>query len=216
MVKKCLIPGCNPNYRSRKGCRATEQKTPVFRFPRDKSEYSGWMKAIPYTNITTRQDSVICEKHWPESYPTVSIKRRTSPKDPPSVWPGVPSSCVPRPTPAPRSTKKSSMEVRNSKPDEMDCFREMDKVSYNDIVDREVIKNHNFRCPVVVQSVNFSESAPIFFIVINESLEFKTFHMGRRVSIYCIVKNNIRFLNSWSGIEVRGNCDVLIFVRNKS
>ena len=85
MVKKCLIPGCNPNYRNRKGCRATEQKTPVFRLSRDKSEYSRWMKAMPCTNITTRQDSVVCEKHWLESYPVVSIKGRARPKDPPSV-----------------------------------------------------------------------------------------------------------------------------------
>ena len=39
MVKKCLIFACNPNYRNRKGCRATEQKTPVFRLPRDEAEF---------------------------------------------------------------------------------------------------------------------------------------------------------------------------------
>ena len=142
---------------------------------------------------------MICEKHWPESYPTDSIKGGTRPKDPPSVWPGAPQSCVPRPTPAPRSTKKSSMEVRNSKPDELHSFREMDKVSYNDIVDRVVTKNHNFRCPVVafciynslnLQSVNFSEGVPKCLLVINESLEFKTFHMRIRVShvvVICVV-----------------------------
>ena len=149
MMKKCLIPGCNLNYRNRKGCRATEQKTPVFRLPRDESEYLQWMKAMPCTNITTRQDSVICENHWQESYSTVSIEKRTQPKDPPSVWPDVPPSFVPRPTPAPRSTQNSFMEVRNSKSDELDTFREIDKVSYNDIVDRVVIKKHNCRCPVV-------------------------------------------------------------------
>ena len=136
---------------------------------------------------------------------------RTRPKDPQSVWPGVPPSCVPRPTPAPRSTKKSSMEVSNSKHDELDFFREMDKVSYNYIVERVAIKIHNFRCLVVafcndnssnLQSVNFSEVVPNFLLVINESLEFKPFHMGIRVSISCVVKNNIRLLNnSWSAIE---------------
>ena len=90
MVKECLIPGCNPNYPNKKGCRATEQKTPVFRLPCDKSEYSRCMKAMPCTNITPRQDSVICENRWPESYPTFSIKGTTRPKDTPSVWPGVP------------------------------------------------------------------------------------------------------------------------------
>ena len=72
------------------------------------------MKAMPYKNITTRQDLLIYKKPWPESYPTVS------------VWPGVPPSCVPRPTPAPRSTKKkSSIEVRNSNPDDLDSFSEI-------------------------------------------------------------------------------------------
>ena len=32
------------------------------------------------------------------------------------------------------------MEVRNCKPDELDSFREMNRVSYNDIVDSVVIK----------------------------------------------------------------------------
>ena len=32
------------------------------------------------------------------------------------------------------------MEVRKSNPDELDSFREMDRVSYNDIVDRVVIE----------------------------------------------------------------------------
>ena len=71
---------------------------------------------------------------------TVSIKGRTRPKDPPSVWPGVGSSCALRPTPAPGSIKKSSIEVRNSNPDELDSLREIDRVSYNDIVDMIVIE----------------------------------------------------------------------------
>ena len=103
------------------------------------------MKAMPYANITTRQDSVICEKHWSESCPTVCIKARTRPKDPTSVWPGVLQSCVPRPTPAPRSTKKSSMEERKSNPDKLDSFREMNRVSYNKIVDRIVIEKILFQ-----------------------------------------------------------------------
>ena len=102
------------------------------------------------------------------------------------------------------------MEVRKSNPDELDSFRYMDRVSYNDIFDMEVIKKHNFRCPVVafcndnslnLQSVIFSEGASKFLLAINESLEFKTFHMSIRVSNSCVIKNNIRPLNSWSAIE---------------
>ena len=152
---------------------------------------------MPYTNITTRQDSVICEKHWPESYPTVSIKGRTRPKDPPSVSPGVPPSCVQDLLLVHEvQKKKSSMEVRNSKPHELDSFREMDRVSYNDIVDKVVIKKHNFRCPVVafcndissnLRSVNFSEGLPKFLLVINESLEFKPSTWAIRFSIFSYV-----------------------------
>ena len=53
--------------------------------------------------------------------------------------------------------------------------------------------------------MNFSEGVPNFILVINESLEFKTFHIGIRVSISCVVKN-VRFLNSWSAIEEIVTC----------
>ena len=74
------------------------------------------------------------------------------------------------------------MEVSNSKSDELDSFRKMDSVSYIDIVDRVVIRKHNFRCPVVafandsslnLQSAIFSEGVPTLLLAINESLELK-------------------------------------------
>ena len=37
-------------------------------------------------------------------------------------------------------------------------------------------------------------------------LNLKTFHMGIRVSISYVVKNNIKFLNSWSAIEQIVTC----------
>ena len=116
------------------------------------------------------------------------------------------------------------MEVRSSKPDVLDSFSEMYKVSYNVIVDRVVIKKYNFRCPVVAfcndisinfQFVDFSEVVPKNLFVINEPLEFKTSHMGIRVSISCVVKNNIRFLNSWSAIEKIVTCLNLYEISHK-
>ena len=210
MVKKCLIPECNPNYKNRKGQRASEKKVPVFRFPRDPTELSAWMKMLPFKDVKVTKDTVICERHWPTSYPTVSRKGKLRPRDPPSVWPGVPPSCCPDPPPPPPLTKRSSVEIRAVEPDEMDAFMDNDKVSYEDIVDRVVKNRYEFRCPTVayenddhvfIQSTSFSEGVPKFVVDIKNTLEFKSFHMGIKVTISCIIKNNIRILNPFSAIE---------------
>ena len=59
MVEKCLVPGCNPNYRNRKGNFISDEKTPVFRLPREQKELSRWLKTIPNTNLTISKNSVI-------------------------------------------------------------------------------------------------------------------------------------------------------------
>ena len=86
MVKRCTIPGCNPNYHSRRGAEFNKKKVPVFRFPSDKEERHAWLRAIiPLKNIVSSKEAVICEQHWPSSYPTMSKKGRIRPRDPPSV-----------------------------------------------------------------------------------------------------------------------------------
>ena len=73
MVKKCLIPGCNPNYRSRKGGVMIEEKRPVFRLPKDPAERTVWMNSMPYKDLKTSKDTVVCEKHWLKSYPIIPL-----------------------------------------------------------------------------------------------------------------------------------------------
>ena len=46
MVKKCIVPGCNPNYRNRKGGFISDEETLIFRMPRNQEELSRWLKTI--------------------------------------------------------------------------------------------------------------------------------------------------------------------------
>ena len=85
------------------------KKVPVFRFPVNEEESAAWLRVIPFKNIQPSKEAVLCEDHWPSSYPTVSKKGRLSSRDPPSIWPAsVPPSCIPNPPPcaALRPTKR--------------------------------------------------------------------------------------------------------------
>ena len=70
----------------------------MFRLPKNKEECAKWMKNLPYKNLHTSANSVICEVHWPSNYATVTLRGKTRPKDSLSVWPGVPTSCILTPT----------------------------------------------------------------------------------------------------------------------
>ena len=116
MPKKCTIPNCHTNYRDRTGCvLISNEKIPVFRFPGMNNGRDTWIRAIPYKNLTIGKDSVISEKHWPESYRKISKKGRQRPSEPPQIFPGVFKTCLPKPTAKPRTTKKSSLVIRSTR-----------------------------------------------------------------------------------------------------
>lgn len=214
MAKKCIVPHCTTNYRKKKKSQINKEKTPVYRLPADPEECVTWMKSLPFKNLETSKHSVICQKHWPASFKTVSKKGKLRPSEPPSVWPGVPRSCVPTPTAPLRPTKRSSLAIRGSQPDEMDQFLQEDKVVFGNIVDRVATKPDLFHCSTIaytndsrvyIQSTSFSEGVPRFVIEVTETLEFKCFHLGINVTVPCIVKNRISFLKSWSAIVAAVN-----------
>ena len=151
MVKLCTIPGCNPNYHSRRGAEFNKKKVPVFRIPSDKEDRDAWLKAIPFKNIVSSKEAVICEQHWPSSYPTMSKKGRLRPRDPPPVWQtSIPPSCIPN-LPATRcTTKRASFVIRSTQPDELDEYRKSDQASFSDIKERVSNKR-----PFVLLSNNF-------------------------------------------------------------
>ena len=211
MVKRCTILGCNPNYHSRRGAEFNKKKVPVFRFPSDKEECDAWLRAIPFKNIVSSKEAVICEQHWTSSYPTMSKKGRIRPWDPPSVWQtSIPPSCIPNPPATRRPTKQASFVIRSTQSDELDEYRKSDQATFSDIKERASNKGLSFGCPTtfcetngafLIQSLDMSEGVPRFVLQIEETLHFKAFHMGIAVSVPFIIKNRINLLNSWSAIE---------------
>ena len=75
MVKKCCVTGCRSNY-------DPTDRVSVFRLPKDKDERERWMKAIPRDNIPDSADTVVCIKHFPDGFETVSVTGRLRPKKP--------------------------------------------------------------------------------------------------------------------------------------
>ena len=194
MGKHCLIPSCNPNYRSRTDGSIIGKKTPVFRFPADEQECRTWLRAIPLKKEINSKTSVLCEKHWPASYATISKKGRLRPRDPPSLWPEhpdiLPPSCLPKPPPKPRPTKRASLTVRGLQPDEMSMFLQRDRVTIKEISQRVCSDSQPFCCPttaykdgdtLLIQSKARSQGVPRFVVEIEENLKFTAFHMGIRV-----------------------------------
>ena len=59
-----------------------------------------------------RTTCMLCEQHWPPSYPIISKKSRIRQIDPPSVWPAsLPPSCIPKLPPKPLPTKRTSFVI---------------------------------------------------------------------------------------------------------
>ena len=76
-------------------------------FPKDKTEKEKWIKAIPDDNLRVSKDTVVCAFHWPSGFKEIKVNGTFQPKEPPSIWPDIPSSQVLTSSPPPQSTKKS-------------------------------------------------------------------------------------------------------------
>ena len=117
MATKYLIPACTSNYVPPKGnSMKAKHYVRVFRFPKKPADMKVWIRALPYRDLNVNSNSVICVKHWPENYPTVKLRGKERPLNSPSVWPGVPESCIPTPAPPPRPTQRKSFTVRSMQP----------------------------------------------------------------------------------------------------
>ena len=148
MGEKCCVYGCKTNYSSKKACDG-ERKLSVYRFPKDETERAAWISVIPNANFTAKTDTVICELHWPHGFETISKCGKSRPKNPPSVWPNVPSSQIPTPGTSPRTTKRTSTSVRNrsTEPDELADFVSRD-VSFCDLENTLVASKRDLPVPV--------------------------------------------------------------------
>ena len=140
MVKKCCVYGCPTNYTSEKRKRKTEinqlgageskPKVSVYRLPKTEEERESWIKVIPNANFKVTNDTVICNLHWPHDFEKIEKNGKLRPKNPPSIWPGIPSSQLPTVPPPERKTNKTSCSKRNEKSDKLSAFIEKDIVVF--------------------------------------------------------------------------------------
>ena len=86
---------------------------------------------------------------------------------------GVPASVIPTPVPVPRTTKKSSFDVRTVQSDEIDEFTRQDRIDFNVISHRVVDEKYSFSTrttafktdtSIVIQSTNFVYGVPTFVL----------------------------------------------------
>lgn len=105
MPKRCAVFGCRSNYRG-------EPYTRVVRFPTDEVEYDRWIKAMPNTgrSIIGRRDLFVCAKHFDCEWVVCRGGRR--PVAPPSVFHGIPKSCLKQAQPKKRTTSLTSSTAR--------------------------------------------------------------------------------------------------------
>ena len=193
MPLKCCVPKCNSNYKT------SAEAVSVYKFPKDEEEKKKWLRVIPRVNMTVTKYTAVCKKHWPESCKMVVVHGKSRPADPPSIFKNIPSSCFSSPPPKVRKIEKISAAVRNSQPDELSSFQELDMIVFEEIPakfsnDQSVVV-YKSDSTFVVQSINFYEGIPEFHIVIREDLSFVVYHYGTSCSVPTLRSNNIKHVS---------------------
>ena len=163
-----------------------------------------------FQDLTLTKDSVICELHWPASYTTMKFRGKCRPTNPLTVWPGVPGSVIPTHVAVPRTTKKSSFDVRAVQSDEIDEFTRQDRIDFKEISHRVVDEKYSFTTrttafkndtSIVIQSTNFVYGVPTFVLSVHADMTFEAYHLGVRIFVPTLTKNRITKLQSCSALE---------------
>ena len=66
---------------------------------------------MPNANLNVSNNTVIYQQHWPSNFDTIEVHEKICPKNPPSVWPGIPSSQISAPSAIQRNIKKKKTPV---------------------------------------------------------------------------------------------------------
>ena len=110
-----------------------QRRSQCFGCQKNKEECAKWVREMSTVkNLHTSVNSVICEVHWTSNYATVTLRGKTRPKVPPSVWPGVPTSCIPTPVPKERTILRSLISESYSTW-WAEKFREQDTLAFADL-----------------------------------------------------------------------------------
>ena len=228
MGKRCSYALCKSNCGDRSVAKNPKLKmkndlknedrenVPTFGLPKCPEERSRWIQAIPYVSkedIENRKSPfVLCSKHWPVGFETVkAVNSKTRPAQPPSVFDGTPPSDIPTPPrdpPRPRSTKRSSAEVRMTYEDELKEYLEKDGVHFDQLVSDA--QTHEFPARTIsyiidntlwIQSAIFNSGIPSFSVKIFKDLTYEAFHQGIQCTITTLAMNRIYRFNRWSRID---------------
>ena len=118
MPNKCSVSGCNTNFL--KHISEGGEQVPVYRFPKDIERRKEWVKALPnkLTLADVTNNMTVCAIHFPECTKWKITGRNRSPLEPPTFFPNVPESCIPRtPVTKQRPTTKATASARRRDPD---------------------------------------------------------------------------------------------------
>ena len=184
------MTNCNGNYNK-------QNKENVFRLPTEKEDNNRWINAIPRDNIHDSADTVVCERHFPSGYPTVTKFGHKKPRDPPSVFKCVKPSLIPTSPPPLRTTFKASSPVRNIMADELEMFLAADKIAcFRSLYQKLQIKEIDFGVVdvtwnfagehlLIIESTDFEENSSIvrFILKVKNDLTFEGY--------FCEVKHKI-------------------------
>ena len=92
----------------------------------------------------------------------------------------------------------------------MDDFLSNDCVSFPLMVKKIVEDRYEYCCPTIsfvsennlhIRSSSFLRGVPRFLIQVDETLDFTAYHMGIKVTILSLSRNNVSALKSWSALE---------------
>ena len=165
---------------------------------------------MPNANLVVNKNTVLCELHWPKNFETVKVRNgKLRPKNPPSVWPGVPSSQISTPLAPDRNTKCTLSAVRTLKNDEFSIFLLRDTLSFLKLKDELINKQEKLppsTFAVALDDVILLQSKhcepgtgiPKFLIKIFQDLSFETYRYGTKFIVSSLSANRINTVKSWS------------------
>lgn len=179
----------------------------IYKLPRNEDDRKKWVAAIPRANLVVSQYTAVCKKHWPENAEFVKFYGKLRPKNPPSVFFGIPNSCLPTQQSKERTTKKSLSSARNHAEDEMKQFLEKDKFEFDKLLDQLQTK---FDCDVayvdkdgtvIIQSKEITLGVPKFVIKIKNDYSYTCFSFGSPCNIISLQNNSISLCKTWSALS---------------
>lgn len=138
MPRKCSVYGCNTNYFG-------ADKGTVYQFPKDEAEKQAWINSLPNRDFNWTKEKGVCYKHWPADKRTrIAPGGWEIPVEPPTIFDGVPNSCVPQP--ATKARADNTLTTRNALPDELPEFERADVIDVHDCVSKITVSYPDCDC----------------------------------------------------------------------